>query len=105
MLFTGEPISAQEAYLHGLVSQVVPDEDLEKETMALAEKICESSQSVISFGKACFNKQMKLGRKEAYELAGKAMVENLRLADSQEGIKAFVEKRKPEWSHSDQKVH
>ncbi|XP_065844193.1 enoyl-CoA hydratase domain-containing protein 3, mitochondrial-like [Oscarella lobularis] len=105
MLLTGEPISAQEAYLHGLVSAVVPEADLEKETVALARKISDSSHSVLSFGKACFNKQMKLDREEAYRLAGNAMVDNLRFHDAQEGIQAFVEKRKPKWSHTTNTVH
>lgn len=33
------------------------------------------------------------------------MVENLSYADGQEGIRAFIEKRKPVWSHGDEKVH
>lgn len=35
-----------------------------------------------------------------YRLAGSVMVENLQMRDGQEGIQAFIEKRKPEWSHS-----
>ena len=35
----------------------------------------------------------------------KVMVENLRLRDGQEGIKAFIEKRPPHWSNSDENVH
>jgi enoyl-CoA hydratase/carnithine racemase len=66
MLFTGEPISAQEALANGLVSQVVSEAKLEEETLNIASKICESSQSVISLGKTCFYKQMKLHRDDAY---------------------------------------
>lgn len=49
MLFTGEPISAQEALLHGLLSRVVPEEQLEEETMRIARKIASLSRPVVSF--------------------------------------------------------
>ncbi|XP_062520390.1 enoyl-CoA hydratase domain-containing protein 3, mitochondrial-like [Corticium candelabrum] len=98
MLFTGEPISAEEAYATGLVSKVVPEDKLEEETLKMASKICEYSQEVISLGKDCFNKQMTLDRDAAYRLSSKVMVQNLQLADGQEGIQAFIDKRKPRWN-------
>ncbi|KAL3888108.1 hypothetical protein ACJMK2_000489 [Sinanodonta woodiana] len=100
MLFTGFPITAQEALQHGLVSRVVPDNHLEQETMRIAEKICETSKDVVALGKATFYAQINLERKQAYSLSEKAMVDNLALVDGQEGIKAFVEKRKPVWPSS-----
>lgn len=105
MLFTGHPISAQDALLHGLVSKVVPEDKLEEETMKIAERICESSRSVIALGKATFYAQMNLERKEAYKLTSQVMVENLSISDGQEGIKSFIEKKKPVWSHNTNKVH
>uniref|UniRef100_K1RYF2 Enoyl-CoA hydratase domain-containing protein 3, mitochondrial n=1 Tax=Magallana gigas TaxID=29159 RepID=K1RYF2_MAGGI len=105
MLFTGHPITAQDALLHGLVSRVVPDHQLEEETQKIADRICETSREVVAIGKATFYAQMNLERKEAYRLTSAVMVENLSLEDGQEGIKAFIEKRKPTWSHRNQKVH
>ncbi|XP_033726998.1 LOW QUALITY PROTEIN: enoyl-CoA hydratase domain-containing protein 3, mitochondrial-like [Pecten maximus] len=105
MLFTGHPISAQDALLHGLVSRVVPEDKLEETTMAIANRICETSKSVVALGKATFYAQMNLERKEAYTLTSKVMVENLSLGDGQEGIRAFIEKRKPSWNHKTEKVH
>ncbi|PIK57049.1 putative enoyl-CoA hydratase domain-containing protein 3, mitochondrial-like [Apostichopus japonicus] len=105
MLFTGEPITAQAALQHGLVSKVVPHEQLEEETQKLAEKICQYSSSVISLGKSCFNSQMGKSRKEAYREAGQVMVDNLSLKDGQEGIGAFVRKEHPKWSNSFDKAH
>ncbi|KAH3859821.1 enoyl-CoA hydratase domain-containing protein 3, mitochondrial-like isoform X1 [Dreissena polymorpha] len=105
MLFTGQPISAQDALLHGLVSRVVPEGKLEEETTRIAMKICEFSKSVITLGKRTFYKQIALDRKLAYSLTEKVMVDNLALKDGQEGIKAFVEKRKPVWSHDDDTAH
>lgn len=99
MLFTGEPISAQEALLHGLLSRVVPEEQLEEETMRIARKIASLSHPVVSLGKATFYKQLGCDLRTAYHLASQAMVDNVALQDGQEGIKAFIQKRKPTWSH------
>ncbi|KAL6077262.1 hypothetical protein STEG23_037717 [Scotinomys teguina] len=99
MLFTGEPISAQEAVRHGLISKVVPEEQLEDETMRIAKKIASLSRSVVALGKATFYKQLPQDLRTAYYLASQAMVDNLALQDGQEGIEAFIQKRKPIWSH------
>ncbi|XP_077328961.1 enoyl-CoA hydratase domain-containing protein 3, mitochondrial [Lithobates pipiens] len=99
MLFTGEPISAYDALMHGLVSKVVPEENLETETMRIASKICEASRSVVALGKATFYKQISQSLEEAYELTSQVMLENLDLKDGQEGIEAFIQKRKPLWTN------
>ncbi|KAF6035067.1 ECHDC3 [Bugula neritina] len=99
MLFTGEPISAQEALLYGLISRVTPEDKLEATTLSIAQKICSKSKPVISLGKAAFNEQMKLDRDAAYCLTTNTMVENTALVDCQEGIAAFVEKRTPKWTN------
>ncbi|XP_008835534.1 enoyl-CoA hydratase domain-containing protein 3, mitochondrial [Nannospalax galili] len=99
MLFTGEPISAQEALLHGLISKVVPEEQLEDTTMRIAKKIASLSRSVVALGKATFYKQLPQDLRTAYYLTSQAMVDNLALQDGQEGINAFIQKRKPIWSH------
>ncbi|XP_059843295.1 enoyl-CoA hydratase domain-containing protein 3, mitochondrial-like [Hypanus sabinus] len=100
MLFTGEPISAQEALQHGLVSRVVPEDKLDEETMKIAHRICDTSRSVVALGKATFYKQMAQDRNKAYQIASQVMVQNLALKDGQEGIEAFLQKKKPVWSHS-----
>lgn len=98
MLFTGDPISAQEALLHGLLSRVVPEEQLEEETMRIARKIASLSRPVVSLGKAAFYKHLCQDLRTAYHLASQTMVDNVALQDGQEGIKAFIQKRKPVWS-------
>uniref|UniRef100_A0A0B7AV67 Enoyl-CoA hydratase domain-containing protein 3, mitochondrial n=1 Tax=Arion vulgaris TaxID=1028688 RepID=A0A0B7AV67_9EUPU len=98
MLFTGRPINAQDALLHGLVSKVVPEDQVEQETLKIAERICETSKSVVALGKAAFYSQMALEKKNAYRFSEKMMVKNLTLVDGQEGIDAFIHKRKPEWT-------
>ncbi|XP_047377068.1 enoyl-CoA hydratase domain-containing protein 3, mitochondrial isoform X1 [Sciurus carolinensis] len=98
MLLTGEPISAQKALLHGLLSKVVPEEQLEEETMRIARKIASFSRPVVSLGKTTFYKQLPQDLSTAYYLTSQAMVDNLALWDAQEGIKAFIQKRKPTWA-------
>ncbi|KAI5620288.1 enoyl-CoA hydratase domain-containing protein 3, mitochondrial [Silurus asotus] len=105
MLLTGRALTAQEALLHGLVSAVVQEERLEEETLAIARRICESSRPVVALGKAAFQRQMVQSRDAAYVTATTAMVDNLELRDGQEGIQAFLEKRRPLWSNSTEKVH
>uniref|UniRef100_A0A8C8RLK8 Enoyl-CoA hydratase domain-containing protein 3, mitochondrial n=1 Tax=Pelusios castaneus TaxID=367368 RepID=A0A8C8RLK8_9SAUR len=104
MLFTGEPISAHDALLHGLLSRVVPEDKLEEETMKIAHKICETSRSVVALGKATFYRQIALGLDDAYKMTSQVMVDNLILKDGQEGIDAFIQKRKPVWSHTVDRV-
>lgn len=50
-------------------------------------------------------RQMAQGRDAAYATASKVMVDNLALRDGQEGIRAFIEKRKPVWSNKAEKAH
>ncbi|KAK2171352.1 hypothetical protein NP493_1066g02004 [Ridgeia piscesae] len=99
MLFTGQPITAQDALVHGLVSKVVPDDCLEEETMAIAKKIASNSRPVTAMGKSFFYRQVAMDRDSAYSTGEEMMLHNLRLRDSQEGINAFLQKRQPNWSH------
>lgn len=54
MLFTGSPISAHDALLHGLISKVVSEDRLEEETLAIARRVCQASRPVVALGKATF---------------------------------------------------
>jgi enoyl-CoA hydratase/carnithine racemase len=97
MLLTGEFISAEEALAEGLVNKVVPAEDLEIETRTLAEKIAEASPIVVGIGKGAFYKQLEMPTEQAYAYTKEVMSFNASFADAQEGICAFLEKRKPGW--------
>jgi len=97
MLLTGEPISAQEALAAGLVNRLAPPAELAAATMALAERIAEASQYVVGIGKPAFYRQLDLPREEAYIYAKEVMSANAVAADAQEGMSAFLEKRRPHW--------
>lgn len=101
MLFTGLPITANEALEAGLVSKVVPKAQLNEEVNNICKAIASKSRSVIALGKQFFYKQIPLDVPTAYELGAKIMVENLAMTDGREGIKSFAEKRPPRWSHKE----
>ncbi|XP_012287619.1 enoyl-CoA hydratase domain-containing protein 3, mitochondrial [Orussus abietinus] len=103
MLFTGLPISAREAHQAGLVSKVVTNGELEEEVQGITAAINAKSRSVISLGKRFFYEQLDLDALTAYALGTEIMVGNLQLWDAQEGIRSFIEKRQPEWSHTYEK--
>ena len=97
MLLTGDFISAEEALAEGLVNRAVPAEELEAQTRKLAEKICEASPLVVGVGKQAFYRQVEMPVEQAYAYTKEVMSFNASFADAQEGMCAFLEKRKPEW--------
>jgi len=97
MLLTGDFISAEEALSNGLVNKVVAAEELDSETQRLAEKIAEASPLVVGVGKQAFYRQIEMPVEQAYAYTKEIMSFNASFADAQEGICAFLEKRKPEW--------
>lgn len=97
MLLTGTPISARDAEQAGLVTRVVPADHLAEETLALARQIIAASAYTLAIGKRGFYEQVALDRPQAYEVAQKIMVENALAPDAQEGMQAFLEKRRPRW--------
>jgi enoyl-CoA hydratase/carnithine racemase len=98
MLLTGEAISAQEAQAAGLVNRVVPAAELSAATKAMAAKIAASSPYVVALGKAAFYRQLQMPQPLAYDYAQDVMSMNAAAGDAQEGMKAFLEKRQPNWS-------
>ncbi|MBA3610077.1 MAG: enoyl-CoA hydratase [Rubrobacter sp.] len=97
MLLTGEFISAEDALAAGLVNKVVPAEELESVTRALADKIAEASPLVVGVGKGAFYRQLEMPTEQAYAYTKEVMSFNATFADAQEGMCAFLEKRPPEW--------
>lgn len=97
LLTTGDFVSAERAVEIGLANKSVADADLEMETNALAAKITGKLGAAIRIGKRAFYDQLRLPQAEAYAYASGVMVENMMLADTDEGIRAFIEKRAPEW--------
>jgi enoyl-CoA hydratase/carnithine racemase len=99
MLLTGEPISATTAAEWGLVNRVAPDGDLDAALEDLIARITGSSRLVTELGKQAFYAQVELDERGAYDLTKAVMSSNARLDDAQEGMGAFVGRRKPAWSN------
>jgi enoyl-CoA hydratase/carnithine racemase len=97
MLLTGELIPAQEALALGLVNRVVPTAELRETTIALAEKVAAASPAVVGIGKQAFYRQIDMPLHEAYRYATGVMSKNAAMEDAQEGMRAFLEKRPPQW--------
>jgi enoyl-CoA hydratase/carnithine racemase len=97
MLLTGEMIDAATALEIGLVNRVVAADALAGTVTDYAETIATKSPAAIRLGKRTVRSQAGMELAEAYELASRAMVENMLAADAEEGISAFFEKRAPKW--------
>lgn len=98
LLTTGDFIHAPEAERLGLINRSVPMEDLESTTLALAQKVASKLGAAVSIGKEAFYEQLPMPLDAAYAYTGKVMVENMLWRDTDEGIKAFLEKRAPDWA-------
>jgi len=98
MLTTGEFLDASEAQRLGLINRVVPHDQLEAETRALAEKVAAKLGSAVRIGKRAFYDQLEMPLAAAYEYTGDVMVTNMMQSDTEEGIAAFLDKRAPDWS-------
>ena len=88
--------SAEEAELMGLVNKVVPFDRLEDECIDWAETMIERSPLALRMMKAGFNAELD-GQAGIQELAGDATMLYYTLDEAQEGGKAFLEKRKPDF--------
>jgi enoyl-CoA hydratase/carnithine racemase len=97
MLLTGEPISAATAQAIGLINRVVPPGTEREAAIALAQKVALKSAYTIKIGKAAFYRQAEMSLAGAYRYAAEVMTENMMAHDAEEGIGAFIEKRKPKW--------
>ena len=97
MLLTGEMISAADAERIGLINRAVPAAELTNATMALARKIASKSIQTLKIGKGAFYRQLDMDLKHAYDYTAHVMTENMQALDAEEGIDAFLQKRKPVW--------
>ena len=98
MLLTGEPISAQRAWQLGLVNRVASEDQLNGEIDELVAAVEATSPAVVRLGKAAFYDQLALEEAAAYQRANHVITRNAIHADAQEGITAFLEKRRANWT-------
>ncbi|MEP6817893.1 MAG: enoyl-CoA hydratase-related protein [bacterium] len=100
LILTGELIEAGEAARLGLVNYLLPGNELEKKTSELLARFQNLSSNALAFTKQAID----LGRGRSLdsalkEVEGLYLNELMKTHDASEGVKAFTEKRKPEWRH------
>ncbi|MCJ2013746.1 enoyl-CoA hydratase [Methylobacterium sp. J-076] len=97
MLLLGEPVDAAEALRLGLVNRVVPAAGLEAAVAEFARRIAAKPRRVVAVGKEAFSRQIEMTLEDAYAYTAGVMTKNMAMADAQEGIDAFLQKRTPVW--------
>jgi len=99
MCLTGNMLSAVEAQQRGLVSRVIPADKLSDEALKLANQIASLSKPVVKLCKEAVNTAYESTLREGVHFERKIFHSTFALADRQEGMTAFVEKRAPKWKH------
>jgi enoyl-CoA hydratase len=94
LIYTGRIIDAFEAERIGLINSVVPDAKILDEALALAEKLSDGPAS-IGFAKQAIWNAFGQDTKEAMHVSSKLYAEVYKTHDCREGIRAYLEKRKP----------
>jgi len=101
LAFTGGEIDAATALAWGLVNRVVPADELEAATRDFVAYATRGSRYAKGLGKATLYAQMDLTYDDAYELAVDVMARAAAKGDGAEWPRAFVEKRPPDWTHTE----
>jgi cyclohexa-1,5-dienecarbonyl-CoA hydratase len=100
MILLGESITAQEAYRIGLINKVVPEEELDKAAEELARKFLDKSSLSIRLVRDIFYHCADIDELDgALQRATDLGIQTWETQDGQEGLKAFLEKRKPIWKN------
>jgi enoyl-CoA hydratase/carnithine racemase len=97
LLLTGTMINAREAERIGLVNKVVPRERLEEEAIELANELATKSPIALQMGKRSFYTMADMEFAKALDYMNEVMAELCATDDAQEGVDAFLTKRKPQW--------
>mmetsp|Transcript_7850 Transcript_7850/g.13004 ORF Transcript_7850/g.13004 Transcript_7850/m.13004 type:complete len:286 (-) Transcript_7850:232-1089(-) len=99
MVLTGKMIDAHQAERDGLVSRVVPNEDLLEEALKLGEKIASMSAPAVAMAKETVNASFEMSMQEGLRFERRIFHSMFSLDDQKEGMSAFLAKRPAEWSH------
>jgi cyclohexa-1,5-dienecarbonyl-CoA hydratase len=100
LLFTGDPLNAQEAAAAGLVTRVVPRQALEEEALVLARRMARHSAVALRLTKQALRAAAGASAAAGIASANSTYTQDLmRTFDALEGLHAFVQKRPPQWSH------
>jgi cyclohexa-1,5-dienecarbonyl-CoA hydratase len=100
LVLTGETMSAERAHELGLVNRLVAEKDLDKTVEDLISKVTSQSGSVLTMAKKAILGSLGLSLRDGVRSSMKIFLNELSdLEDSQEGLRALVEKRAPQWKN------
>jgi enoyl-CoA hydratase len=97
MILTGRMMDAAEAECCGMVARVVAPEKLLEEALAAAEKIASYSRPIVMMAKETVNRAYETTLEEGVRFERRLFLSMFATEDQKEGMKAFIEKRKPEF--------
>ncbi len=97
MALSGDVIDARTALNWGLVNQVVPAAQLDTAVQDLLDRVTRGSAESKGIGKQALYAQIDLDQPKAYAYAVEVMAATSQLPDAREGMRSFLEKRKPRW--------
>jgi enoyl-CoA hydratase/carnithine racemase len=97
MVLTGDIITAAEAQRLGLVNRVVPADKLEEATEELAAKLAAKSPLALQAGKAGLYAMQNVAYPQALDILSDRFAALCCTEDAEEGVRAFLDKRTPEW--------
>ncbi len=98
LIFTGDPIGAEEAARLGLITRVVPARNLQKETLRLASRIAAMSPLALRRTRETLYRMESMDFSAVPEAALEALASAFDSEDSREARRAFLEKRAPRWT-------
>jgi enoyl-CoA hydratase/carnithine racemase len=97
MMLLGERLSAEQAVEYGLANKVVPADQFEEAVADWAGKLASKSPVLMRLGHDAMYRQQDMGLDDALEYLRSQLSLTFSTEDIQEGVKAFFEKREPEW--------
>ncbi|MCY0858852.1 MAG: enoyl-CoA hydratase-related protein [Sulfolobaceae archaeon] len=99
LVLTGNLMSAREAEARGLVNKVVPDSALMAEAIRLAKEIAKKPLLSLMLAKEAVNKAWETTLQQGLDIERRNFYLTLTTEEAREGMKAFLEKRKPRWDN------